>query len=103
MLKRGLMVAGWAVLALCASACSSQRTEQTFPYYCNCSCVRCTELNPSTGACVTMGRQAFTTATCAAEGDTTAACTTVCDRFGTDCTVGVGDRASSMACNGAAP
>jgi hypothetical protein len=101
MLKRGLMAAGLVVFALLSNACSNQKAEQAFPYYCNCSCVRCIERNPSTGECVSSGRQAFTTATCATEGDTMAACTGICDRFGTDCHVEVGGRAMETACNGA--
>lgn len=103
MVKRGFIVAFLALVAALGAACSGSNAgadAESHTYFCSCDCFRCIERDPATGQCRSNGRESFSTATCAATGAAADACASACGRFGTECKVTPGDKASEARCGG---
>ncbi len=88
------------IFVLTFSSCGSSEEEvEKYPYYCSCNCIRCGERDPDTFECIKHERKTFPALACAAtDEDADDACAEECERFGTECTWEVVEKASDIAC-----
>jgi hypothetical protein len=93
------MAKGWLLALFMVFGVASCAQEKSYPYVCHCECNRCIVHDPQTGQCQTQGRESFSSAACATT-DVSAgtACTTLCNRFGSECNVEAGRRGSNTPC-----
>jgi hypothetical protein len=91
-----LALLGAGLLGCSGSGSSPDASGPTYPYACQCDCIRCLTYDTTTHQCLTMGRDTFAVATCASSDSTApAACANACAQFGTSCNTQVGSRSDA--------